>query len=247
MDSDLVLIDREALRSELQRAFDAQTSEVLLRVLDKVAAQVQAAGVTREDFRGLKQIVADLAEAQRQKEIRLHRLEESLATLIEQVRALTGVQQRMVDTVGDLKGRMLEAGYRDKAVAYFGRWLRRPQVVSLNSLWEMLEAHLSAEALDDVLLLDLVVQGRPRQQTELGEVWLAVEVAAVVNEDDVTRARRRAALLQQAGYRAIPVVAGEEATIGAEAEARRYQVAVLQDGRSLLWDEALAAWAKAEG
>ena len=44
MSHELVLIDREALSSELQRVFDAQTSEVLLDVLDKVAAQVRAAG-----------------------------------------------------------------------------------------------------------------------------------------------------------------------------------------------------------
>lgn len=65
MNGELVLIDREALLVELRRAFDAQTAEVLLHVLDKVAAQVRTAGVTREDFRELKQIVTELAAAQR--------------------------------------------------------------------------------------------------------------------------------------------------------------------------------------
>jgi hypothetical protein len=65
MSNELILVDREALLAELRRVFDLPTAEALLAVLDKVAAQVRQAGVTREDFRELKQIVADLAEAQR--------------------------------------------------------------------------------------------------------------------------------------------------------------------------------------
>ncbi len=322
----LVLIDREALQAELQEVFDVRTVSTLLNVLDRVVAQVHAAGVTREDFSELKQIIAtlaeaqrcteqrvaelaeaqrrteqqvaelaeaqrrteqrveELAEAQRRTEERLNRLEETVAALAEaqrrteqrveelaeaqrrseerlsnveerlsraessifllteQVRALVASQQKIVDEVGGLKGRVLELAYRDKAPAYFGRLLRRPRVVDPNELWEKLENQLTVDELDDVLLVDLIVQGRPRQQTEAGEVWLAVEVSAVVDKEDVTRARRRAELLRQAGYRAVPVVAGERATLGAEDEARQQKVAVLQDGRSFLWDEALAAW-----
>ncbi len=65
MSNELVLIDREALLAELRRVFDLPTAEALLAVLDKVAAQVRQAGVTREDFGELKRIVAELAEAQR--------------------------------------------------------------------------------------------------------------------------------------------------------------------------------------
>lgn len=274
MRSELVLVDREALLNELQRAFDAQTAEMLLGVLDKVAAQVRAAGLTREDFSELKQIVAELAQAQRRTEERLGRLELVVEQLVEaqrhteerlgrlelvveqlveaqrhteeQIAKLAEAQRRTMDTVGDLKGRVLEADYRDKAVAYFGRWLRRPQVVDMNSLWETLEARLPDEALDDVILLELVVRGRPRKSTRVKEVGLAVEVSAVVDRADVALARRRAALLQQAGYRVIPVVAGESSTSGAEEEVRLHKVAMLQDGRGFFWDEALLAWAKEE-
>ena len=62
-----------------------------------------------------------------------------------------------------------------------------------------------------------------------------MEVSAVIDRENVVRARRRAALLQQAGYRAIPVVAGEKATQGAEEEVHLHKVAMLQNGRSLLW------------
>lgn len=60
-----VLVDREVLLAEMQQVFDARTAGVMLHVLDRVVAQVRQDGVTREDFRELKQIVAELAEAQR--------------------------------------------------------------------------------------------------------------------------------------------------------------------------------------
>ena len=83
MSDELVLIDREALLAELRIVFDARTAEALLRVLDKVAVQVRQAGVTREDFHELKQIVADLAEAQRRNEERMGSLESALERLAE--------------------------------------------------------------------------------------------------------------------------------------------------------------------
>jgi len=340
MQSKLVLIDRQALQAELQEVFDARTVKTLLNVLDKVVAQVQAAGVTREDFSELKQIVAELAkaqrrseerlsrleetvaalaeaqrrseerlssveerlsrleetvaalaeaqrrteqrveelaeaqrrseerlsrleetvaalaeaqrrteqrveelaEAQRRTEERLSRLEETVAALTEQVRQLVASQQKIVDDLGGLKGKVLELTYHNKAAAYFGPLLRRVRVVSLPALEDELEARLSPEGFKDVLLLDLVVSGQPRHLAQGPEVLLAVEVSSVVDEEDVTRARRRAELLRQAGYRAVPVVAGERVTLGAEDEARQHKVVVLQDGQSFLWDEALAAW-----
>jgi hypothetical protein len=76
----------------------------------------------------------------------------------------------------------------------------------------------------------------------LGEVLLAVEVSATVDEGDVARARRRATWLRQAGYRAIPVVAGEKVTQNGETEARVQSAVILRDGQATLWDEALAVW-----
>ena len=234
-----------AALAEAQR----RTEERLNRLEETVAALAEAQRRTEERLNRLEETVAALAEAQRRSEERLSNVEERLSRaesniflLTEQVRALVMSQQKIVDELGSLKGRVLEIAYRDKAPAYFGRLLRRPRVVDPNELWEKLENQLTVNELDDVLLVDLIVQGRPRQQTEAEEIWLAVEVSAVVDEGDVTRARRRAALLRQAGYRAVPVVAGERATPGAEDEARQQKVAILQDGRSLLWNEALTAW-----
>lgn len=296
MESELVLVDREALLAELRRVFDAQTAEALLGVLDKVAGQVRAAGISREDFSELKQIVTQLAEAQRKAEVRLagvedrlSRLEETVAQLVEaqrkaeirlagvedrlshvedrlsrlegivaqlvealrdladKVAKLTESMDRLTDKVARLDGRVLETTYREKAGAYFGPLLRRLRVVSPHSLEDSLEAILSHEEFRDVLLLDLLISGQPRHRPQMSEVWLAVEVSVVVDAEDVARAQRRAALLRRAGYRAIPAVAGESITQGAEAEAGLHKVAVLQDGRSLLWEEALATWEEAGG
>lgn len=71
----------------------------------------------------------------------------------------------------------------------------------------MLEDRLSADEFRNALLLDIVVSGQPHGMK--GEkLWLAV-VSSVIDEEDVTRTRRRAGLLRKAGYPSVPVVAGK--------------------------------------
>ena len=95
MNDGWVLVDREVLLVEMQQVFDARTAGVMLHVLDRVAAQVRQAGVTREDFRELKQIVAELAEAQR-------RTTEEIKELVAaQVRTEAGID-RLCKQVGGL-------------------------------------------------------------------------------------------------------------------------------------------------
>ena len=106
MSSELVLIDREALLAELQRGFDAKTAEVLLGVLDKVAAQVRASGVTREDFSELKQIVKELAEAQRRTEEQMEKLAEAQRRTDEQVKELAEAQRRTEKQLNRLEATM---------------------------------------------------------------------------------------------------------------------------------------------
>ena len=149
---------------------------------------------------------------------------------------------QLIDMVDSLYEHMLEQRYRERAVAYFGSLLRRPRVVSRETLAELLEPRLTFEELNDVLLLDLVVRGQPRHRQEVTEVWLAVEVSAVVDRRDVARVLHRAALLRRAGYQVIPVVAGEHVTQGAEEEARQHKVVMMLDGRGALVEEAAEAW-----
>lgn len=124
--------------------------------------------LTRE-LLALPEVVRKLAEAQKRTEARLEVLTARVDVLTVRVKSLTinvqdlvKSQQQIVNTLSGMKGRLLELSYRERAVAYFGRLLRRPQVVSINDLWETLEGQLSRLEFDDVLALDLIVQGCPR-------------------------------------------------------------------------------------
>lgn len=244
MVKDMILVNRDLLLTELYTVFDAHTAETLLHVLDNVAEQVHSAGVSREDFSELKRLVAKIAEeieklteTQRQTEELINRRFE------EHERRLTNIEDDvkvLKNDVGKLKGYALETRYRDRVASYFGRLLRRPKVVDLNNLIDDLEQHLSSEEFEQLLPLDLLVAGKPRHQPEAEEIYLAIEISSVVDKNDVQRARQRADLLRKAGYKTVPVAVGEEITDGAEPAAREYHVVILQDGRTLLWQEALA-------
>ncbi|MDY0094659.1 MAG: hypothetical protein RBT80_18345 [Candidatus Vecturithrix sp.] len=57
----------------------------------------------------------------------------------------------------------------------------------------------------------------------------------------LSRAQRRAVLLQKAGFNTIPVAAGHDLTADAEQEARAQQVAIISNGGTMLWDEVLSS------
>ncbi len=233
----LIAEDLQALPGIVRELAEAQrrSEECLSRLEETVAALAEAQ-------RRTEQKVAELTEAQRRTEQKVAELAEAQRRTEQTVATLSESYKRLEDRVGYLMGRSLEQEYREKAPAYFGRLLRRTRTVSPETLDEMLEDSLSAEELNEVLLLDLVVRGRPRLRPEIPEVWLAVEVSAVVDREDVERAQRRAALLQKAGYRAIPMVAGKWLTAGTEKEASAASVAVLQDGQVSGREEALATF-----
>ena len=249
MHSHVVLVDRDVFYKELRLVFDNRTTETLLEVLDKVAQNVIAASVQREDFTELKAIVAELAERQLKSEERMQqfheemqRLQQELRDIVVALQTLKGHVDKVEVKLANIDGRTLELIYHQKASAYFGRLLRRPKVFPSDKLWEVAEAHVTEEEFNDLLLLDLLVKGKAKHEPELGDVWLAVEISAVVDEHDVQRAARRAALLRKAGNIVIPVVAGEDVRLEAEAAARQEVVVVMQDGRTFLWEEAFAKW-----
>jgi hypothetical protein len=210
-------------------------AEAQRRTEERVAALAERVDALAEAQRRTEEQVAALAEAQR-------RTEQRLEMLVEMVRALAEDQRRINDTVGDLKGRMLELTYRDKAGAYFGPLLRRLRVVEPHTLEDTLEAHLTPDEVKDVLRLDLLVSGRPRYQPNAPQVWLAVEISGVIDQGDVRRVLRRASLLRQAGYRAIPAVAGAGITQEATDQTSEHQIPIITDGSVTRWDEALQVW-----
>ena len=153
----------------------------------------------------------------------------------------------MRDALARLNERTLETKFRQKATAYFGWFLRRLRVVEIQSLEDQLASRLSLEEFGELLLLDILLTGQLRRNSENPEVWLAVEVSAVIDRKDVVHARRQADLLLKAGYQAIPIAAGEEVTPGAQEDARVQGVAfVLENESRLLWEKALTLWENRE-
>ena len=234
----------------------------MIRLIESFRQSLHAElAVRREDFDRLSDAVVELAEAQKRTEQRLDRLEAIVAELIEAqkrteqrvaelaeaqkrteqiLQGLIGRVDRMDEKLGRLVGESLERRYRERAFAYFGPIMRRIRVVSLQDVVADIEDRLTEAELNDLLPLDVLVRGQVQQLAQKPEVWLAIEVSAVVDRSDVERARRRAGLLRKAGLTTIPVAAGEEVTEGARQLAQRENVMLLQDGQRLFWDEALA-------
>ena len=267
MPQELILIDKQMVERELRRVFDQATTRVLVDVLDRVAAQVHAAGVTRADFQSLREVVQELAQAQARTEARLEelaqaqarteaRLEElaqaqartearlerleAIVAELAQAQARTEARvERLEATMGSVKGQVLELTYQKRVWGYFGHLLRRLRLISIGELEDALETRLSREAFEDLLRVDLLLTGQPRHLPEAPPVWLAVEVSSVVDQHDVERALRRAEALRQAGYPAVAGVAGEQVTPDARDMAEQYHVLLVQDGYAMFWADAL--------
>ncbi|HDN79750.1 MAG TPA: hypothetical protein ENG33_04710 [Chloroflexi bacterium] len=225
-----------------------------------VQGLIRAHEKAEERLTRLEATVQELVEAQKETEARVQELTEAQKRTEAKVRELTEAQNRtevmmhelikvqeeqardikkLKDDMSSVKGRLLEIYYHRRAGAYFGRILRRVKALLPSDLEEELESKFTPRDWLDLLQLDLLVQGRPRERKELGEVWLAVEISAVVDRCDVERALRRAEHLQRVGYLAIPAVAGEEATQGARVMACQAGVVMILDGQVAFWDEAV--------
>jgi DNA repair ATPase RecN len=244
----------EAAMARLAEA-QARTEARLDKVEQRLDNVEQRLGALETAMTSLAAAVEKLTEAQARTEARLDTLEAAMVRLDAAVEKLTLAQartepwldntdkilaqhQRRMDKIIGLQ---LEQDYARKAYGYFGRVLRRIRVVSWQEIEENLVRSLSADELADLLLLDLLIRGQPYQQPNAPEVWLAIEVSAKLDKQDAERAQRRAALLQKAGYCAIPTLAGEKITQGALALAAEQQLFVLQNGHHDFWDKALEA------
>ncbi|MBI3913908.1 MAG: hypothetical protein HY327_06950 [Chloroflexi bacterium] len=254
----LVLSDELLTLPALVRELTEAQKRTEQRVEELAEAQVRTEQRVEELMEAqarTEQRVEELVEAQKRTEQRLDVLTLRVQELVNEMRMLTAnvslltdAQKGLDDRVGEMMGDLLELRYREHAAGYFGSWVRRARAVLPVDLEENLERTLSHEEVLDILRLDLLVNGRwrahPERESkgEAPEVWLVIEVAAVLNEGDVARVWRRATLLRRAGYRAVPIVAGKQITAEALASARAQTVGVVQDGQGVLADEALATW-----
>jgi len=252
------------IEAALDRLAEAQAqTEAALKRLSEAQERYREASEAR--FARIEATLNRLSEAQAQTEAALKRLSEAQAQTEARVRELAEAQERyqeasearfarieavleqvvvqlqkLTDRTGKLEGRLLELTYQQKAGSYFGHLLRRPRALLPAEIEDQLEGRITQEEFRELLAVDLLVSGRPRHLAEAPQVWLVVEISATVDRHDVERARQRADLLRRAGLRAIPTVAGEDATMGALEEAKTHKVLMLQDGRSWFWEEALA-------
>lgn len=229
-----ILEERPEWRRELRRL--VLTDELLS--LPEQVASLRAA--TDERFQELAQQlttltkqVTELTESQKRTEVRLAELAQAQARTDVQIAALTQSIRTLTDDMGEVKGFSLEANYRAKVYAYFGRLLRRVYALSQDELASLLEAAidkgaLSASQAHEIALADIVVRGK--RPEDGAEVYLVVEVSWGVGPQDVERASRRAGLLSQLGIPAIPVVAGTRLTAEAVELARTQQVQQVIDG-----------------
>jgi len=217
--------------------------------------------VTKAEFLELKEVVRDLAEAQKRTEVRIGSLEQAVRELAEaqkrteqRVEELAQAQWR-TETIlqvliqqirgheirlAKLDGRTLEMQFRDKAASYLGRVMRGVRVVSVGDLAEELEGVLTEKEWEDLLRIDVLVKGRVLIGGVRQDVFAAVEVSVTLDEGDIVRAARRAGLLRKMGWKALAVAAGEESSNEVIATAAAQGVAVLRDGQQANWGQALA-------
>ncbi len=213
----------ERQMAEFQQRIERQMAEFQQRIERQMAEFQQRIERQMAEFQQrTDQRFAELAEAQR-------RTDERLAEF----------QQRTEEQIGELKGTLLEMDYRAKVGAIFGSRLKKPKVVDAGDMWDVLRDRLDEEEIRQIVALDLIVRGRLLPPQGEGELWLAVEVSYVVDQNDVMRAAARAALLRKAGLPAIPVAAGKRLTQGASALATESRVVLVQDGSLVGWDDAL--------
>lgn len=233
---------QERTESRLERLEQAQErTEARLDHLEAIVERLaQAQERTEARLNHLEAIVERLAQAQERTEYRLNHLEEIVERLAKAQEHSEQKLNQLDNQVASLRGQALEQKYCQRAAAYFGRLLKKVRVISSEVLAESLEELLSPEEFQDALLIDLVVQGRPRNTEESSEIWLAIEVSTVIDRNDVIRSRRRADLIQRQGIPTLAVVAGEDLTEGGEAQASREKVAVVQNGSVKFWQDAIA-------
>lgn len=177
-----------------------------------------------------------LVVAQQRIEEEVRQLAQALRHLEGQVTLLIQAMQRLINDVGELKGKSQEADYRIKGPAYFSRVVRRPHVLTPDELIALVEdardsGMLLGFEVQEIYQADVIVRGRRLEDGTA--VYLLVEVSWGVGRHDVERAAQRAALLARLGTPVIPVVAGKRITTAAARLAQRQQVWQLTNGRAV--------------
>lgn len=241
-----LLAEHPEWREQLRRALLSDDFLALPQIVRELA---EAQKRTEERLEALAKQVQELTEAQKQTEKRVGELAQAQRSLAEElaqlVKRVDNIDLRLIDVerrLAKVDGRTLEIEYERKAAGYFGQILSRPRAVNLVVLEDMIPSADLQEQYKDLWNLDLLIQGRLRRggkDEDKPEAWLAVEVSVLVDREDVERAKRRADLLRQAGFFALPVAAGEDLTERALQLAEEEGVIMVTDGRTRLLEQAI--------
>jgi hypothetical protein len=172
-------------------------------------------------------------------EERFARIEAALHKLICLVTEHENWLRRIHKGVSQVKEWHLEYHHQKHIHAYTGKVLRRVRVVEPPDIEEPLRQALSNEEVVDVFRADVMARGRLASAPDK-EVYLVMEVSAVVDTADVARARRRADLMRKAGFECLAAVGGQELTEEARLEAQHSRVFCVLDGNVRGWDDAQA-------
>ena len=132
-----------------------------------------------------------------------------------------------------------EMWFRGRLGNLMGRALRRVRTVPVADLRTLRAARddglISHEEWTDLHHVPILLRGLDDDERVL---FVAMEVAFVVDEDDVMRAARRAAVVTTAGIPCLAAVAGRHVADAVLEAAIRVRVAVLKDKLLLFWPDA---------
>jgi hypothetical protein len=157
---------------------------------------------------------------------RLDQVARTMNDLVGQMSAFGLAMNQQTGRLSNVWGEVMELRYRNHAAGYFGQFLRRCRVMPAETLTALAEdaadaGTLSADEAADLLLADLVLEGRLAASRQPARIL--AEVSGMVERSDVERALRRSALLGLAAPDGpvVPVAAGEvvaENTLGFAAD-----------------------------
>ena len=226
------VLELPALMRQLTERIEA-LAEAQARTERRVEELAEAQARTDQQLVTLTERVERLAEAQARTEQRLEELAQRTAFLTGSIDELVGRVHRLTGRVDGLAGEAAELRYTRHAHAYFSRLARRIRVLDSQSLADILDTAVEAGRLtederDDAILADLVFTGRQRE--DQSEAYFAVEISVAIDEHDVERAVRRAALLERLGVSGRAVVAGGSIDARAAVLARERKVWQVLDG-----------------
>jgi hypothetical protein len=242
------LLDLPRTVQELATA-QRRTEEAITRLTERMEQGFTEAATERHELR------QDLTQLTGRVDRVTDRVEQGFADAAEdRQRIRTDMAQGFADAatdrrdmrrdIGQLKGLGQEQFYRDRAAAIFGRLLVQGYDATNQVADRLQEARQSGVISDrdyqEALAADLLWGGQTRDSRQ--PIVLVLEASWMVGHIDVERAARRAAVLRQAGLRALPVAAGQEWPPNTEDNARRSGVAIVHDGTvdQESWEAALA-------